>query len=410
MNALVVHYHEIGLKGRNRQFFEETLVKNLRRALRGTAYARVRRGFGRVTVDFDDDAFVDEAARRSARVFGVANVGAGVRTELSLDEMKRVSLELMQAQPFGSFAVRARRTHSRFDRRSGDVNVVVGQHIKDATGARVDLKRPEATLRIELFGNTCIVYRSRLEGPGGLPAGVSGRMLALVSGGIDSPVAAWLMARRGAEIELVHFHGQPYTDPSSIRQASELAEVLALYGLRTTLHLIALADAQREIVLAAPSNLRIVLYRRTMLRIAAALAEERGAQAVITGDSLGQVASQTIENIATVDAAVPGLQVLRPLIGSDKQEIVDRAARIGTLGISTRRYQDCCVLFEPRSPTTRATATMAEEAEASIDLDALVGKALAGRETHVFELPPPRAVGTAASGDDLLESTPVKGI
>ena len=231
------------------------------------------------------------------------------------------------------------------------------------------------------------MYRKRIPGPGGLPVGVSGKMLGLLSGGIDSPVAAWRMARRGAEVEFVHFHGQPFTDPSSIRQATELAEVLTRYQLHSTLHLIPLADAQREIVTHAPANLRVVLYRRTMMRIAAALAEELGAKALITGDSLGQVASQTIENITTVDAALDRVEVLRPLIGMDKQEIIDEARVIGTYEISTREYQDCCVLFEPRSPATRANAGIADQAESELDIDALVGKALAAREAKVLELP-----------------------
>jgi thiamine biosynthesis protein ThiI len=224
---------------------------------------------------------------------------------------------------------------------------------------------------------------------GGLPVGVSGKMLALMSGGIDSPVAVWRMAKRGADVELAHFHGQPFTDPSSVRQASELAEVLARYQLRAVLHLIPLGDAQREIVTHAPASLRVVLYRRVMLRIATALANELGAQALITGDSLGQVASQTVENIRTVGAAVPDIEVFRPLIGMDKQEIIDLATSIGTYEISTRKYQDCCVLFEPRSPATKATAEVAVHAEAELDMDALVGKALAGLETRVVELQPP---------------------
>ena len=240
-----------------------------------------------------------------------------------------------------------------------------------------------------MFGNGGIVYRTRVRGPGGLPVGVSGRMMALLSGGIDSPVAAWRMARRGVDVELIHFHGQPYTDHSSVRQATELAEVLTRYQLRSILHLVPLADAQREIVTHAPSNLRVVLYRRTMMRIAAELAEQRGCQALVTGDSLGQVASQTIENIGTVDAAVAGVQVIRPLIGMDKQEIVDNATSIGTYDISTRKHQDCCVLFEPRAPATRAKPHHAEKAEQELDMDALVGKALAGIETTELELPEP---------------------
>lgn len=389
MDALVAHYHEIGLKGRNRDVFESAFARNLKRALRGTGYTRVRRGFGRIVVDFGPESNAGEAAERAARVFGAAYIGVGRRVEPDLDEIGNVALELMQAEPFVSFAVRARRTYSTFELNSGQINVHVGQLIKDASGARVDLGNPEATVWIELFGSAGLVYRRRLKGVGGLPVGVSGTMLALMSGGIDSPVAAWRMAKRGAEVELVHFHGQPFTDPSSVRQAADLAAELARYQLRVVLHMVPLGDAQREIVTHAPSSLRVVLYRRVMMRIAAALAEERRAQALITGDSLGQVASQTVENIRTIGAAVPGLEVFRPLIGMDKQEIIDLATRIGTYEISTRKYQDCCVLFEPRSPATKATAEVADEAESELDMDALVGKALAGLETQVLELPAP---------------------
>jgi tRNA uracil 4-sulfurtransferase len=393
MNALVAHYHEIGLKGRNREFFEQALERNLRRALRGTGYQRIRRLFGRVVVDFGNDAQLREALDRAARVFGVAYVGLGRRVAPDLDEIGQVALALMNDEPFESFRVRARRSHSVIPLSSTEINVAVGQKIKDATGGRVDLKHADATAWIELFGKSGVVYRTRREGPGGLPSGVSGKMLALLSGGIDSPVAAWRLARRGAEVEMVHFHGQPYTDPSSVRQAVELAEVHTRYQLRTLLHLIPLADVQREIVTHSPAPLRVVLYRRTMMRIAAELARQRDASALITGDSLGQVASQTIENIHTVDAAIPGVQVLRPLIGEDKQDIIKEAREIGTYEISTRRYQDCCVLFEPRSPATRANPEQAQAAETDLDMDALVGKALAGMETQELELGP---AGTAS--------------
>lgn len=388
-DALVVHFHEIGLKGRNRTFFEDALARNLRRALRGTGYKRVRTGFGRVIVDLEPDGLVLVAAERAARVFGVAYVGLGRRIEPDIDHIGEVALELIGQETFASFAVRARRTHSNFPTRSQDLNEVVGQKIKDATGARVDLKNPEATAWIEMFGGTGIVFARRLPGVGGLPSGVSGRMLVLMSGGIDSPVAAYRMGRRGAETELVHFHGQPFTDPSSVRQAEELAQVLANYQLKVVMHLVPLGDAQREIVTHAPSSMRMVLYRRIMMRIAAQLATDIGAQALVTGDSLGQVASQTIENIRTTDAALAGVEVFRPLIGMDKQEIMDEAKRIGTYEISARQYQDCCVLFEPRSPATKSEPAQAARAESELDMDALVGKSLAGMETRTFELQDP---------------------
>ena len=388
MDALVAHYHEVGLKGRNRGYFEDTLARNLRRALRGTGYGRVRRAFGRIIAGYEDSTHLEIAAERAARVFGVANVGAGRWVTASLDEIEAAALDVMVSKPFTTFAVRTRRTYSSLAASSQELNIRIGKLIQDHTEAPVDLRNPSATLHIELFGNQGVIYRNRTAGPGGLPVGVSGRMVALLSGGIDSPVAAWRMARRGVDVELLHFHGQPFTDPSSARQAAELAEVLSRWQLKTLLHLVPLADVQREIVTHAPASLRTVLYRRMMLRIAAALAAERRAQALVTGDSLGQVASQTIENLVTVDAAVEGLPVIRPLIGMDKAEIISESNRIGTYPISVRAHQDCCVLFQPRSPATRSTPSEAAEAEAAIDIDAAVGKALAGMETRVVELPP----------------------
>ena len=389
-DAFVAHYHEVGLKGRNREFFERALVRNIKRALRGTGYKNVKRMFGRVVVEFDSSNMIDEAARRAARVFGIAYIGVGRRVyKPDMATLGDIALDVITQEPFDSFAVRTRRSYSTFEQSSGDVNITVGQHVKDTTGKRVDLSNPDATAHIELFGHAGIVFSQRIKGPGGLPVGVSGKMLGLLSGGIDSPVAAWKMMRRGAEVELLHFHGQPFTDPSSVRQAEELAEILTSFQLHTTLHLVPLADAQREIVANAPPGLRVILYRRSMFRIAAQLAGERNLLALITGDSLGQVASQTIENITTVDSAVPATQVLRPLIGTDKQEIVDHAKQIETYDVSTRKYQDCCVLFEPRSPVTRSTHEQAIEAERNLDIDALAGKALAGIESRVFELADP---------------------
>jgi thiamine biosynthesis protein ThiI len=385
VNAIVAHYHEVGLKGRNRDFFEGTLARNLKRAMRGSGYKRVRRGFGRIVTDFYPDNDIAAAAERASKVFGVAYVGVGRRVDPDMDAISGAAFDLLKRKTFDSFAVRARRTYSTFASSSHDINVEIGQRIKDATQARVDLARPDVTVHIELFANSGITYTDRIEGPGGLPTGTSGRMIALLSGGIDSPVAAWRIMRRGAEVELLHFHGQPFTDPSSSRQASELADSLAGWHLKTTLHLVPLADAQREIVAAAPSSLRVVLYRRAMFRIAAALAEQREASALVTGDSLGQVASQTIENLNTVDDAVRGVQILRPLVGLDKLEIMTSARQIGTYDISSRKYQDCCVLFEPRAPATKATVDEVVEAESNLDIEPMVGKALAGIETREFE-------------------------
>ncbi|MGH2731686.1 MAG: tRNA uracil 4-sulfurtransferase ThiI, partial [Actinomycetota bacterium] len=275
------------------------------------------------------------------------------------------------------FRVRARKGHSSYPESSHRVNEVVGQAIKDASGARVDLDHAGWTCHIELVGRRAFLYSRRVEGPGGLPLGASGKVLALLSGGIDSPVAAWELAKRGASVDFVHFHGQPFSDPSSVRQATRLAERLIPWLLRSGLWLVPFGDIQAEIVTSAPQELRVVLYRRFMMRIAQALAMRGGAEALVTGESLGQVASQTLPNLAAIDAVVDRLPVLRPLIGRDKIEIEALARRIGTYEISIDPHQDCCVLFVPRRVTTRARPDELEAVEAELEVEELVGKGVA---------------------------------
>ena len=295
-----------------------------------------------------------------------------------------VLLALAAEAPFESFRVRARRGNSSFPESSQRVNEIVGQAIKEASGARVDLSHGEWTCHIELCQNRAFLYPARIPGPGGLPAGTSGRVVSLLSGGIDSPVASWELAKRGASVTAVHFHGQPYSDPSSARQAARLAEHLAPWLRGIDLWLVPFGDVQAEIVTTAPAGLRTILYRRFMMRIAEALALSAGAEALVTGESLGQVASQTLPNLRAIDAVVTGVPVLRPLIGRDKIEIEALARRIGTYDISIDPHQDCCVLFAPRHAATRARPAELETAEATLDTDALVAKALANAEVRSF--------------------------
>src|SRR6266550_7099063 len=341
-DLVVAHYHEVGLKGRNRSFFERRLVDNMRWALRDTGSASVRTIPGRILVELTRDADLDRITAALGRTFGLASFSPAVSSPADMDLIVATALALARETPFESFQVRARRGHSSFPESSQRVNEVVGQAIKDATGARVDLSHGEWTCHIELVQNRAFLYAERLPGPGGLPAGTAGRVVALLSGGIDSPVAIWELAKRGAAVTAVHFHGQPFSDPSSARQAARIAEALAL---------------------------------------------NVGAEALVTGESLGQVASQTLPNMRAIDAVVETLPVLRPLVGRDKIEIEAIARRIGTYEISIDPHQDCCVLFAPRQAATRARLPELEAAEAALDVPALVEKALAGVEVRTF---PPR--------------------
>ncbi|MGH2707450.1 MAG: tRNA uracil 4-sulfurtransferase ThiI, partial [Actinomycetota bacterium] len=341
------------------------------------SYRRVRPISGRILIELEPGHDLEAILSRLIQVFGLSSVAPAIEVEAGMDRMTAAALRLAEADSFESFRVRARKGHSSFPESSHRVNEVVGQAIKDASGARVDLDHAGWTCHIELVGRRAFLYSRRVEGPGGLPLGASGKVLALLSGGIDSPVAAWELAKRGASVDFVHFHGQPFSDPSSVRQATRLAERLIPWLLRSGLWLVPFGDIQAEIVTSAPQELRVVLYRRFMMRIAQALAMRGGAEALVTGESLGQVASQTLPNLAAIDAVVDRLPVLRPLIGRDKIEIEALARRIGTYEISIDPHQDCCVLFVPRRVTTRARPDELEAVEAELEVEELVGKGVA---------------------------------
>jgi thiamine biosynthesis protein ThiI len=376
-DLVVVHYHEVGLKGKNRAFFEEALVRNIRTVLAGTGYRSVSRLPGRIVIWLRPEADLESMSERLGRVFGIVHYSPAVSAEAEMDALVETGVKLASRSDFESFEVRARKGHSSFPESAQRVNEVVGQAVKDATGKRVDLTQPDWSCQIELVGDRALLYHERREGPGGLPVGVSGKVVALLSGGIDSPVAAWEVAKRGATVELIHFHGQPFTDPSSVHQATRLAAGLAPWTGEARLWLVPFGDIQSEIVTGAPQELRVVLYRRFMMRIAEALALREGAEGLVTGESLGQVASQTLPNIGAIDAAVHELPVLRPLVGRDKIEIERLARKIGTYEISIEPHQDCCVLFVPRQVTTRASIPALEKVEAALEVEALVEKGLA---------------------------------
>jgi thiamine biosynthesis protein ThiI len=401
MNRIVVHYHEIALKRGNRPAFIRRLVENIGATLRGTGVKRIRSLPGRVVVLLKPDADHAEIRARMQRVCGVANFSMAWRTEPIIDDIIETSMAAITDTKFGSFAVRCKRSDKGFPMKSMDVDRMVGAAIVEKTGARVNLTQPDLAVHIEILPREVFVSVDRIPGVGGLPAGISGRLVGLLSGGIDSPVAAWRMIRRGAQVELVHFHGAPYQDRTSREKVADLAQILAQYQLRSRLHLVAFGDIQSQIVAAVPRPYRVVLYRRVMMRIAAAIAAQVDATALVTGESLGQVASQTLENMIVVEDAAP-IPILRPLVGMDKIEITRQAQQIGTFEISIQPDQDCCQLFVPEHPATRMKVAEAHDAERALDIPSLVEQALAQVEVSEFIFPP-LTVGIEAA-DDLLAS------
>ena len=385
---LIARYHEIALKGRNRPFFVERLAENLRRALSDLPGVTVQPLASRISVQVPDEAPWEIVRARVERVFGVANFSRAREVPADLETLKKSAADDLRGARFSSFRVTTRRSDKGFPLNSGQIDREVGAAVHAATGVRVDLEEPDLTLWIEVLHDRILYSFDKHPGPGGFPVGSSGRVLALLSGGIDSPVAAWRMMKRGCRAVLAHFHAFPLQDRSTIDKTRELARILTQWQLRTRLLLIPFGPAQQAVVAACPAPLRVVLYRRLMMRIAEALARRHRARALVTGESLGQVASQTLDNMAIIGEATRA-PVLRPLVGMDKEEITQQARRIGTFAVSTLPDQDCCQLFVPRHPATAARREEVERAEEALDVPALVAAAVQGAAEERFEFPEP---------------------
>ncbi|MEP6887197.1 MAG: tRNA uracil 4-sulfurtransferase ThiI [Nitrospirales bacterium] len=394
MRCAIIHYHELALKGRNRPFFEQRLVRNLRVAVRDVGGKQVDALQGRVRVILSPDASWPLVRDRISRVFGIANFSLaqsapfGQDAPRLLDPLKHAIGEAIQSLHFTTFRVSAKRSDKRFPLTSMDVEREIGAHVCELTGKSVNLRRPDLTVYIETLIKDSYYFLEREEGPGGLPVGTSGKVACLLSGGIDSPVAAFRMIKRGCPAIFVHFHGRPYVSRASEEKVRELAALLTRYQFQSRLYLVPFGDIQRQIVLGAPAAFRIVLYRRMMIRIAEELARRERCWSLVTGDSLGQVASQTAENLSVVEEAA-GLPILRPLIGMDKIEITEQAQRIGTFETSIEPDQDCCSLFVPPHPSTRTDMDHIRKVERGFDLIALVKQGLDHTELVELTFPTP---------------------
>ena len=390
MEELVsVHYAEVGLKGKNRVFFEKRLVNNIKLALRGTGYAEVERLHDRILVHLGQNADITEVKKRLQQVMGIAYFEFACRTERDIDAIKEAALQQIQNGSYESLKVETRRTDKSFPLTSPQVSAEVGGYLIKETNTRADMHNPDLICWVKITHNAAYISTEKIPGIGGLPVGVSGKVLVMLSGGIDSPVAAWQMIKRGAKAVFIHFYSYPYTDKASLEKVIELAQILAVSNYRSTLYLVPFAELQQMIVAATPAPFRVLLYRRMMTRIAQRVATLEKAEALVTGESLAQVASQTLTNLRTIEA-IADIPILRPLIGEDKAEIIEKAQQIGTFNVSTRPHQDCCSLFVPKHPATRASLTDLAEAESGLDIDTLVEDALNNLEKRVVELKTPQ--------------------
>ena len=386
MQSVIVHYQEIALKGRNRPWFVARLVRNLREALSDLDVRRVHALMGRIEVVLGPGAEWPVVRERLQRVFGIGNFARAGRAPLDVEAIAAEILADLGDQQTETFRVSARRADKRFPLTSPQIEREVGGRIKEARGWRVDLRHPGLTIHVEALTNEAFYFFGKDRGPGGLPSGVSGRVVCLLSGGIDSPVAAWRMMRRGCRVLFVHFHSYPILSRASQEKTRELATLLTRYQLRSRLFLVPFGEIQQRVVLTVSPPLRVVIYRRLMMRIAEAIARNHKAQALVTGEVVGQVASQTLENMSRINDVV-SMPVLRPLIGMDKEEITAEAQRLGTYPVSIIPDQDCCTLFTPRHPATRARREDVERAESLLPIDEIVAGATASAIVEQFAFP-----------------------
>ena len=381
----LVHYHEIGLKGKNRSTFENQLVTNLHRALRAFPVTDISRISGYIVVETEDRRASEELAAAIRRVPGVARVSLAYKCGLDEQEYCASAIAALgEAGEFSSFKVHARRSSTTYEMHTLDMNRLVGAALCEAfPEKKVDVHTPDVTVVVHVVQGHTYVYAASAPGVGGLPVGTAGKVVTLLSSGFDSPVATWMVGRRGATCVPVHFSGRPMTADTSEWLCQDIVDALAPSGTIGRLYVVPFGEKQREISLAVPQGLRIITYRRVMLQVAERIARLEGAKAVVTGESLGQVASQTLDNIAAVNEAVT-IPVLRPLIGSDKQEIIARAHEIGTYDISCQTAPDCCTLFMPRRPETHARLDRVLEAWESFDHEAMVEELVASVEWRDF--------------------------
>jgi thiamine biosynthesis protein ThiI len=386
MNSVLIRYHEIALKRGNRAYFTDLLKRNLLAAVKDLGPKEICSLPARLLLTLKSDVPRATLIERLSAVFGVANFSIVERTERDLDALRRRILESLNGERFESFRVETQRGDKTFGLTSPEINRRLGAAVKEKTGARVDLEHPEFTVTVEILPRDAFFGFDKIAGAGGLPVGASGRVVSLLSGGIDSPVAAYRMMRRGCRVIFVHFHSAPYQDATSQEKVRRLLGVLTRYQFLSRLYLIPFGEIQRQIVASVGRPLRVVLYRRMMLRIAEAIARKEKAKALVTGESLGQVASQTLDNMAVIEQATR-LPILRPLVGMDKQEIIDQARRIGTFEISAIPDQDCCQLFVPKHPATKARFADVERDEMKFDMKELLSYGIANAKEEAFSFP-----------------------
>ena len=386
MNYIVCHYHEIALKGKNRKFFENKLVENIKKSLPQGSFEFVKRISGRIIVKLNDVGLKNKKKVEDSlkNVFGIVHFAFTDTCEPEIEIIKKKVLEKLKTKNFKTFRISTQRSDKRFPLTSQQVNEKIGAFSVKNLKKSVKLEKSGVNCFVEITDKQAFLYTKKIKGSGGLPVGTGGRAAVLLSGGIDSPVAAYLTIKRGVQVSFVHFHAHPYTDKASIDKVKSIIKILNKFQFNSRLYLVPFADIQKQILLKTFSKLRVILYRRFMLRIAEEIAKKEKALALVTGDSIGQVASQTLGNIYVISKSA-NLPILRPLIGFDKEEIINLAKKIKTFDVSILPHQDCCARFLPRHPETKADSKKVESEEKKLDVKKMIEKAV--KDSKLLTIP-----------------------
>jgi len=382
---ILIRYGEIALKGKNRYRFEDRLMQNIRNVLKDMPKVKITKTYGRIYAELNGESY-ETVLERLKNVFGLISFSPVKKSVLDMDVIKDVSLQILNdLTPFPkTFKVETKRPYKQFPLKTLEIMQEVGAHLLiNSKNLKVDVHNPEISIHIEIREEGAFIYSKIIQGVGGMPAGTSGRGLVLLSGGIDSPVATWYAMKRGLSLEGIHFHTYPMTTEESMQKVIDLAKVISSYSGQFRVHMVPFLEIQKEIKKFAPESHNITLMRRIFFRIAERLAEKRKALALVTGESLGQVASQTLESMYAINQVV-NLPIIRPLITMDKLEIIEKAQQIGTYETSIRPFEDCCSLFVPRSPATKPSVKIAKIAEDKMELDDLIERALENTKIVAF--------------------------
>ena len=380
---IVIHYGEIAIKGKNRPYFERVLIDNIKAHLKGLKYNNLRKISGRFILELNKDSNLEEIKNKLKNIFGISYFAFAINSSQDIDDIKKNVSELIQDEKAKTVRVLTKRSNKQFKINSLEMNKIIGEHLIKNHNLTIDLVDAELSIWIEIVEKYCFIYKNKIEGLNGLPIGVSGKVIGMLSGGIDSPVASYLMMKRGCKMIYIHFHSAPYTDKSSIEKVKDIIKLLNKYQLQSKLYLVPFIDIQKEIMTKTDKEYRVILYRRFMTRIAEIIARKDEANAIVTGEALGQVASQTSANLAVIEETVK-IPILRPLIAKDKQEIIDLAIKIDTYEISILPHQDCCTLFIPKHPATKSDLNIIKRMEEKLDVNKLINDAIKNIEKMII--------------------------